>query len=185
MTTRDRALEGGIQSPAVPEIDGEPRGNIWRRDGGRHKLSAWMDADHVTCPDTRRSVSGGLVTLRGGAISWFSRARRVTATATPESEYVALVEIVNELHFLRLVKAFMVPPIDYNVRVHEDNEGAIKMTENSFHSRRTRHIDVKHHNMVRDALDGGIIRVEYVKTGEQHADVLTKAVRLKSTRDSC
>ncbi|CAN0306497.1 unnamed protein product [Ascophyllum nodosum] len=141
-------------------------------------LSAWVDADHASCPDTRRSVSGGAVMLGGGAVSWFSRAQRITATAT-SSEYVALAEVVNELRFLRQVKAFMVPPIDYNIRVHEDNEGAIKMAENRFSSRRTRHIDVKHH-MVRDAVDGGIIRVEYVKSREQHADVLTKAIDAKS-----
>ena len=142
------------------------------------KLSAWVDADHTSCPDTRRSVSGGAVMLGGGAIRWFSRAQRITATATSESEYVALAEIVNELRFLRQVKALMLPPIDYNIRVpHED--GAIKMTENRFSSRRTRHIDVKHH-MVTDAVDGGIIRVEYVKSREQHADVLTKAMDAKS-----
>ena len=55
--------------------------------------------------------------LGGGAIRWFSRAQRITATATSESEYVALAEIVNELRFLRQVKAFMLPPIDYNIRV--------------------------------------------------------------------
>ena len=143
------------------------------------KLSAWVDADHASCPDTRRSVSGGAVMLGGGAVSWFSRAQRIIATATSESEYVALAEVVNELRFLRQVKAFMVPPIDYNIRVHENNEGAIKMAENRFSSRRTRHIDVKHH-MVRDAVDGGIIRVEYVKSREQHADVLTKAIDAKS-----
>ena len=80
------------------------------------KLSAWVDADHASCPDTRRSVSGGAVMLGGGAIRWFSRAQRITATTTSESEYVALAEIVNELRFLRQVKAFMVPPIDYNIR---------------------------------------------------------------------
>ena len=117
--------------------------------------------------------------LGGGAITWFWRAQRITATATSESEYVALAEIVNELRFLRQVKAFMVLPIDYNTRVHEDNEGAIKMTENRFSSRRTRHIDVKHH-MVRDADDGEIIHVEYVKSGEQNADVLTTAIDAKS-----
>ena len=53
------------------------------------------------------------------------------------------------------------------------------MAENGFRSRRTRQIDVKHH-MVRDAVDGGITRVEYVKPGEQHADVLTKAIESKS-----
>ena len=34
--------------------------------------------------------------LEGGTINWFSRALRVTASASSESEYVALVEIVNE-----------------------------------------------------------------------------------------
>ena len=29
------------------------------------KLSAWLDADFATCPDTRRSESGGTVMLRG------------------------------------------------------------------------------------------------------------------------
>ena len=38
---------------------------------------------------------------------------------------------------------------------------------------------LKHH-VVRDAVDGGIIRVKYVKSGEQHADVLTKAIDAKS-----
>ena len=38
---------------------------------------------------------------------------------------------------------------------------------------------MKHH-MVRDAVDGGIIRVEYVKPREQYADVLTKAMDAKS-----
>ena len=143
------------------------------------KLSVWVAVDHAPCPDTRRSVSGGAVMLGGGAISWFLRAQRLTATATSESEYVALAEIVNKLRFLRQMKAFMVPPIDYNIRVHEDNKGAIEMVENRLSSRRIRHIDVKHH-MVRDAVDGGIIRVEYVKSREQHADVLTKAIEAKS-----
>ena len=113
------------------------------------------------------------------AISWFSLGQRITATATSESEYVALAEIVNELRFLRQVKAFMVPPIDCNINIHEDNEGAIKMAEKRFSSRPTRHIDVKH-RMVRDAVDGGKIHVEYVRSGEQHADVLTKAIGTKS-----
>ena len=77
------------------------------------KLSAWVEADHASCLDTRRSVSGDAVMLDEGAITWFWRARRITATATSESEYVALAEIANELRFLRQVKAFMVPPIDY------------------------------------------------------------------------
>ncbi|CAM9645887.1 unnamed protein product [Ascophyllum nodosum] len=49
------------------------------------------------------------------------------------------------------------------------------MATNRFSSRRTRHVDVKHH-IVRDAIESSIVRIHYVKSGEQHADVLTKAL---------
>ncbi|CAN0338681.1 unnamed protein product [Ascophyllum nodosum] len=61
------------------------------------------------------------------------------------------------------------------------------MTTNRFSSRRTRHVDVKH-RIVRDAVESGIVRIHYVMLGEQHADVLTKALdikRLKRTREFC
>ena len=88
---------------------------------------------------------------------------------------MALAEVVNGLCFLRLVKGFLTPPIVYNIVNREDNEGAIKMAPNRFSSRRTRHVDVKHH-IVRDGVKSGVVQIHYVKSGEQHADVLTKAL---------
>lgn len=90
--------------------------------------------------------------LGGGKISWFLRAQRVTVAATSESEYFALAEVVNDLRFLRQVKAFVMPHIDHKIAVYEDNEGAIETTTYRVNSRRTRHIDVKHH-VVRDAME--------------------------------
>ena len=124
--------------------------------GSSTKPSAWMDADSAACPDTRRSVSGGAVMLGGGAISWFSRVQEVTAAASSESEYVALAKVVNELRFLRQVKGFLTPPINDSIIPRENNEGAIKMATNRFSSRRTRHVDVKHH-IVRDAVESGTV----------------------------
>ena len=46
----------------------------------------------------------------------------------------------------------MAPPVDENIEVHEDNERAMKMAKNRFNSRRTVHVDVKHH-IVRDAIE--------------------------------
>ncbi|CAM9160577.1 unnamed protein product, partial [Ascophyllum nodosum] len=143
--------------------------------GSFTKLSAWADADFATCPDTRRSVSGGAVMLREGAISLFSRMQKVTAAVSSESEYVALAEVVNGLRFLRQEKGFLTPPIDDNIIIREDNEGAIKMGTNRFSSRCTRHVDVKRH-IVRDAVENGIVRIHYVKSGEQYADVRTRSL---------
>ena len=107
-------------------------------------------------------------------ISWFSRVQKVTAAASSESEYVALAEVVNELRFLRQVKDFLTPPIDDSIVIREDNEGAIKMATNRFSSRRTRHMDVKH-DIVRVAVESDVVNIHYVKSGDQHVDVLTKA----------
>ena len=71
----------------------------------------------------------------------------MTAAASSESEYVTLAEVVNELCFLRQVKNSLTPPIDDNTVIKEDKEEDIKMTTNRFSSRRTRHVDVKHHIM--------------------------------------
>ena len=74
------------------------------------------------------------------------------------------------------MQEFVTPTInDYSVIVNEDNQGAIIMANNKFSSKRTRHIDVKHH-AIRDAVEEGKVKVEYVVTEEQHADVLTKAL---------
>ena len=47
------------------------------------------------------------------------------------------------------------------------------MATDRFSSRRTRHI-------VRDAVESGIVRIHYFKSGEQHADVLTKMLDINT-----
>ena len=64
------------------------------------------------------------------------------------------------------------------VNVFEDNEGAIKLATNKHASRRTKHIDVKHH-LVRDASDAQRVRVAYVRSEDQHVDLLTKPLDVK------
>ena len=58
------------------------------------------------------------------------------------------------------------------VNVFEDNKGAIKLVVHKHASRRTKHIDVKHH-LVRDACDAEKVRVVYVRTEDQHTDLFT------------
>ena len=122
----------------------------------------------------RRSSDAG-----AGAISWFSMIQKVAAAASSESVYVALAEVGNELRFLRKVKGFLALATDDNITIWKDNEGAIKMATNRFSRRRTRHVDVKNHT-ARDAVESGVVRVYYVKSGEQHADVLTKALNVNT-----
>ena len=144
-------------------------------------MEAYTDLDFGACLDTRRSVSGAVLMLAKGAISRHSRMQEVTSSGTSEAEYVALSELVKEVLFLRKVQEFMEPSMRVGaVNVFEDNEGAIKLATNKHASRRTKHIDVKHH-LERDASDARKVRVAYVRSEDQHVDLLTKPLDKKFT----
>ena len=118
--------------------------------------------------------------LAKGAISWHSRMQEVTASGTLEAEYVALSKVVKEVLFLRQVREFMEPSMRVGaVNVFEDNERAIKLATNKHASCRTKHIDVKHH-LVRNASDARKVRVAYVRSVNQHADLLTKPLDMQT-----
>ena len=138
-------------------------------------MSAYVDSDDAICPDSRRSVSGGAIMLGGSTIRWFSRAQKVTASATSESEYVVLAEIVNETKFLCQVQEFImfITLSSCTISIVEDNQGGIRRANNKHSSRRTHRIAVKHH-IVRDAVEEGWFRIVYVRSEEQQADILTK-----------
>ena len=118
--------------------------------------------------------------LAKGTVSWHSRTQEVTASGTSEAEYVALSEVVKEVLFLRQVQEFMEPSMRVGaVNVFEDNEGAIKLATNKHASRRTKPIDVKH-NLVRNASDARKVRVAYVRSKDQHVNLLTKPLDMQT-----
>ena len=65
------------------------------------------------------------------------------------------------------------------VNAFEDNEVTIKLATNKHASRRTKHIDMKH-LLVRDASDARKIRVAYVRSEDQHADLLITPLDMQS-----
>ena len=54
-----------------------------------------------------------------------------------------------------------------------DNNGSISLTKNPENHSRTKHIEVQYH-FVREKVQEGLVRVEYVSTKDQLADILTK-----------
>ena len=56
-----------------------------------------------------------------------------------------------------------------------DNQPAIALTNNPILHDRCKHIDIKFH-FLRDCIDGGQIIIEFVETGRQLADILTKSL---------
>lgn len=54
-----------------------------------------------------------------------------------------------------------------------DNKSAIALAKNPVHHERSKHIDTRYH-FIREHVEKGSVRLEYVKTENQLADILTK-----------
>nr|GFB66565.1 Gag-Pol polyprotein [Tanacetum cinerariifolium] len=54
------------------------------------KLTAFSDADHARCIDSRKSTSGGIQFLGDKLVSWMLKKHNYAAMSSAEAEYVAL-----------------------------------------------------------------------------------------------
>ena len=69
------------------------------------------------------------------------------------------------------------PDVRTSSTLYSDNQGSLAMALNPLENRaRTRHIEV-HHHYVRDKVDDGTIRLDYLNTKDMLADMLTKPLQ--------
>ena len=61
-----------------------------------------------------------------------------------------------------------------NTPLFVDNEAVITITKNPVHHAKTKHIEIRHH-FIHDCFEKKLIRIEKIHTGEQKADLHTKA----------
>nr|GEU95782.1 retrovirus-related Pol polyprotein from transposon TNT 1-94 [Tanacetum cinerariifolium] len=63
---------------------------LWYPKDTAMALTAYADADHAGCQDTRRSTSGSAQFLGDKLVSWSSKKQRSTAISATETEYIAM-----------------------------------------------------------------------------------------------
>lgn len=139
------------------------------------RLIGYADADYAADNETRKSTSGFVVTLGESVISWGSRLQKSVAQSTTEAEYVAIAECTKDvLWYIQLLKDLSVH-MQLPIKVNSDNQGAILLTRNNLFHKRTKHIDVRYH-AIRDYQEQGLIKIYFVPTDQQPADMLTKSL---------
>ena len=140
------------------------------------RIIAFSDSDYAGDKETRISVSGFVIFVCGVPICWRSKAQRGVTLSSSEAEYVALSETVKEVKFITMVLESMGIKWKQPIEVKVDNIGAIYMTENWTTSSRTKHVDTRL-RFVNEYQNDGIIKVDFVKTKENQADIYTKNVQ--------
>ncbi|KAL5863382.1 hypothetical protein ACOSQ3_000896 [Xanthoceras sorbifolium] len=135
-------------------------------------LEGYTDSDMAGDMDTRKSISGYLITFAGGAVSWQSRLQKCIALSTTEAEYIAITEGCKEMLWMEKFLQELDQKQESYV-LYCDSQSAIHLSKNqTFHSR-SKHIDIRYH-WIRDVLENKLLQVEKIHTNDNGADMMTK-----------
>ena len=146
-------------------------GLLYSRDGS---LETFSDTDYASDKETRKSTSGIVCKYANAAITWQSKHQHCVALSTTEAEYVSATLGAKQIIWLK--KLFIECKIKYvNYLLNVDNTSALKLIKNPEFHHRSKQIDVRYH-FIRDLYNKGEVDVKYIKSEEQLADILTKAL---------
>ncbi|GJV84329.1 hypothetical protein Tco_1524227 [Tanacetum coccineum] len=147
---------------------------LWYPKDTAMALTAYADADHAGCQDTRRSTSGSAQFLGDKLVSWSSKKQKSTAISTTEAEYIAMSGCCAQILWMRSQLT------DYGFAFHKiplycDNRSAIALYCNNVQHSWSKHIDIRHH-FIREQVDNGVVELYFVTTDYQLVNIFTKAL---------
>ncbi|GJX29172.1 retrovirus-related pol polyprotein from transposon TNT 1-94 [Tanacetum coccineum] len=147
---------------------------LWYPKDSGFELTAFSDADHAGCLDTRKSTSGGIQFLGDKLVSWMSKKQNCTAMSSAEAEYVALSASCAQVMWMRT--QLQDYGFNYNkIPLYCDSQSAIAISCNPVQHSRTKHIHTRYH-FIKEQVENGIIELYFVRTEYQLADMFTKAL---------
>eukprot|EP00961_Rhodomonas_salina_P143258 1927796-Rhodomonas_salina.1 len=141
----------------------------------RDRIEGWVDSDYAADPDTRRSVTGYVLSMNNGPVSWCSKHQSCTTLSSAEAEFVATSICWQEVIYLCALLTSLGFPPNGPTCIWEDNAACIQMSENPTHADRARHIDTRLY-FLRDMVRDGIVKLIKVPGTENVADALTKSL---------
>ncbi|GKA16997.1 retrovirus-related pol polyprotein from transposon TNT 1-94 [Tanacetum coccineum] len=153
-------------------LNGTINMGLWYSKDTDMSLTAYADADHAGCQDTKRSTSGSAQFLGDKLVSWSSKKQKSTAISSIEAEYIALSGCCSQILWMRSQLT------DYGFQFNKiplycDNKSAIALCCNNVQHSRAKHIDVLYH-FIKEQVENGIVELYFVRTKYQLADIFTK-----------
>lgn len=147
------------------------------------RVNGYTDADWAGNTTDRRSTSGYFIFVGGNLVAWRSKKQNVVALSSAEAEFRGMSKGLCELLWLKrlLTEIGFAPTSEMDLFC--DNKAAIAIAHNPVQHDRTKHVEVDRH-FIKENLEAKIIRFPFVKSEDQLADILTKAVSSKDFYNS-
>lgn len=138
-------------------------------------ITGFTDSDLAGDLDDRKSTGGMAFYLNDCLVSWNSQKQKTVALSSCEAEFMAATAVACQALWLRSLLAELMGKEPKAVKVLVDNKSAIALMKNPVFHGRSKHIDTRFH-FIRECVEEGQIVLEFVRTDEQRADPLTKAL---------
>jgi len=147
----------------------------YKRAPGTAHFVGYCDSDLAGDVDSSKSTNGTLFFLGDYLVSWQSVKQRVVALSSYEAEYIATTTAATQALWLsRLLGEFLDRKMEA-VELKVDSKSALALAKNPVFHDRSKHIRTKFH-FIRDCLEEGSIKANYIATADQLADILTKSL---------
>ena len=137
------------------------------------EIVGFCDSDWGGDLDTRRSTTGYVFLLGGGAFSWCSKRQGGSALSSCEAEYTAAAQAAMEVAWQRSFLEELGLGKREPIVIGCDSQSALNLIDNPVYHERSKHIGIKFH-YVREQVLKGEVEFVYVPTKFLVADDLTK-----------
>jgi hypothetical protein len=129
--------------------------------------------------DNAKSQTGLVFFFGGGPIDWSSHLQKVIALSSAEAEFVAAFTAAKSIVYFRQLLEEFGQTTNGSTTIWCDNTSAIAQSKNPVKANATRHVRIRYHYL-RDLSESNIVRLQYVKTIDQLADIFTKPLDPKT-----
>ena len=142
------------------------------------QLVGYSDSDFAGCQDEKKSTTGYIFKLAGGAVSWKSEKQKLIASSTMQAEFVACFSATTQAIWLRnLIKELTVFDfVDRPIQLYCDSNSTVLFINNNRGLKGSKHMEVKYLT-IKEKVQNGDVAVEHISTDDMIADPLTKGLR--------
>ncbi|CAJ2647569.1 unnamed protein product [Trifolium pratense] len=138
------------------------------------KLVGYTDSNWCGDIEDRKSTAGYIFYFGEAPISWCSKKEPVVALSSCEAEYIAASLSTCQAIWLKNLIEELSQDKCESVTLRIDNVSAINLAKNPISHGKSKHIELRFHYL-REQVNNGNLCLDYCKSEDQLADLLTKA----------
>jgi hypothetical protein len=150
------------------------RGICYSREGSIEPV-VYADASFGDPEIELKAVTGAVVIMMGGPVSWIAKKQPIQSHSTAEAEVIAACAAAKEAKYFRLLLDDIGITVKEPTVIWEDNSAAIVFAKAEGGPQRLRHLDLRRF-AIREMVRNNIVRLEKVDGKLNVADMFTKGL---------